>query len=946
MVKKHLYLCDVSRNKLCDLIDSTPYSARNIQESYKTNEITTLSFDIPVVPNGKWLFIQNEQLVLFNNEYYIIKKPTFYHDEDSKLYLNVECKHLSDILANSIISTEEVTPMNIIDLMKMALLYDENGVSQTGWTVGEVKVDKVMKRGLEAIEQSSFSILLTIAEKYDAIMVFDSVNMKVNVLPVTDTDRPDIDLRVSKNLKSVEISYDTSEMYTRLYCYGGEDEDGNELDIMSVNPTGKPYIDNFEYFKKIGYTDEFIQTHPQYFIRTNLWRDSAYFIAQDLYDDGVKELAKIAVPIVDIKVTALDTTAFGVSNALTDLKVGDCIRVYDEDLGLDTLCNVTSRDINHEEPHLLNIEVTNSITYHDTLSELFTNVNTMSVVGTGSGSGGGTGGDWHGNVSVGDIYDLHLYYLTADEIEAKYASIEYLNANYITANEIRANYIDAVSIAAQYATIGSLEALEAKIADLDVDYINGKLAEFETLLADYAEFKKLVATDAEIEELKAGKITVTGILKAANAEIDTLKANKVEVGEFEAYKATIEQLFALYATIEYLEANYLKAQQIEATYAKISSLDAISATIETLNTKLANVETLVAGKASIEDLNAVKATIGQLTADIANINKIIADVITTDELNAEIAKINALITEQINAVNAKITALDAKFATIEQLNAEVANINTLLAKKASIDDLEAAKADIGELDALVANINTILSGSIGTGILQTIHLTAQNMVVDDAVIKSAMIESLDVSKLAAGVISTNKFQVQSDDGGFKVVGNTTQWTDATGRVRMQAGRDAQGNFNFAVFGTDGTTTLFDENGIHEAGIPDGIIRDDMVADDANISGSKIERESLIEKINEDGTKTISSSKIWIDEENQSLGAKFNQITTDLNEKVEQGDINEAIDNIKVGAVNLIRNAKTMVYSSYGIKGAMDYYSILIDNQGNILTDNNRNTLLG
>lgn len=941
MSNDYLYVCTADRVKQCNLLDHSVNRARNIQESYRANEITTLSFDIPVVPNGKWVHIQNEQLIFYNNEYYIIKKPTFYHDEDGKLYLNVECRHLSDILANSIISTEEVTPMNIVDLMKMALLYDEQGVSQTGWTVGKVEVDKVAKRGLEAFEESSFSILLTIAEKYNAIMIFDSVNMQVNVKPVSSTTRPNIDLRVSKNLKSVEISYDTSEMYTRLYCYGGEDEDGNELDIITVNPTGKPYIDNYEYFERIGYSKEFIEQHQQYFTRTNLWRDSAYFDPQDLYDDGVKELAKIAVPIVDIKVTALDTTAFGVSNALTNLQVGDCIRVYDEDIGLDTLCNVTSRDINHEEPHLLNIEVTNSITYHDTLSQLFKDVSTMGTVGGSGGNGG-----WQGNITVDDIVDLNLYYLTAEQIEATYASIGYLQANYITANEIRTNYLDAVSIAAQYATIGSLEALEAKIGDLDVDYINGKLAEFEQLFADNAEFHKVIANQGEFEELKAGTVTITGMLKAANAQIENLEANKISTGEFEAYKATIEQLFATYATIEYLEANYLKAQQIEATYAKIGSLEAVEATIETLNVSLANIETLVAQKADIKDLNAIEATIGTINADLARINEIIADTITTGDLEAEIAKINQLIAQQIEAVNAKITALDAKFATIEQLNAAVANIETLIAKKANIEDLNAAKADIGELDALVANINTILSGSIGTGILQTVHLTAQNVVIDDALIKSAMIDSLDVSKLNAGVISTDKFQVQSNDGGFRIVGNTTQWTDSTGRVRMQAGRDASGNFNFAIFGEDGTTSIFDENGIHEAGIPDGIIRDDMIADDANISGSKIERESLIEKINEDGTKTISSSKIWIDEENQSLGAKFDQITTDLGEKVEQGDIDEAIDNIKIGAVNLIRNAKTMVYSQYGIKGAMEYYSTLTDNEGNVLTDNNGNRLIG
>lgn len=852
MDRLSLVLCDLNRNKICDLYDNTQFRARNIVQEFSINEISTLSFTLPVIPNGKWLKIKNEQLILFDGEYFKIKNLSFKHDDGGKLYLDVETHHFSDNLAMDLISISEQTPLNVVALMKVALCYDENDQPTLGWKVGKVTVDRVAVRGLEALEQSPFSILLTIAEKFDGILKFNSQTMTVDMLERQSTTRPTLDLRVSKNLKNFSIKYDTSEMYTRLYCYGATDEDGITLDITSVNPTGKGYIDNFEYFKTIGYTEEFINSHPELFVSTNIWKDDNYYDPTDLYNDGIKELAKIAVPIVDVSISALDTKAIGLSDELTKLDLGACIRIYDEDLGVDTLCNVTKRKIDYEKPYILDATVTNSVTYHDTLSKLFTDVNTVSNVVTSGGSiigGGGSGG----GVSMDEVKDyLNVYYLNAEQIEAKYASIDELHANYATIEYLKAHYIDAESIAAGYATIGQLHAIEAKIENLDVDYINGKLAEFEKLYADMAEFKDLVANSAEIDEIKAGELTVYGTLKATNAEVENLKATSITTGEFEAYKATIEQLFALYASIEYLEANYLKAQQIEATYAKITSLDAVSATIDNLKAQVANVETLVAQKASIEDLNAVKADIETINAKFINVDKILADVITTDELNAEVAKINELIANEIKAVNATITSLDAKFATIEQLNTEIANVNKLIAEKATIEDLEAAKADIGELEAQVANIDTILSGSIGTGTLQTIHLTAKNVVIDDAVISDLIAAKISVDQLKAGIISTNKFQVQSDDGGFKVVGNTTQWTDSNGKVRMQAGRDADGNFNFAVFGADGTTRYFDETGIHEAGIPDGIIRDEMVADDANIQASKIKY------VDKDGDKTLQT----------------------------------------------------------------------------------------
>ena len=68
--------------------------------------------------------------------------------------------------------------------------------------------------------------------------------------------------------------------------------------------------------------------------------------------------------------------------------------------------------------------------------------------------------------------------------------------------------------------------------------------------------------------------------------------------------------------------------------------------------------------------------------------------------------------------------------------------------------------------------------------------------------------------------------------------------------------------------------MFDATGVTANGIQKPIIRDDMVSETANISGSKLNINSVIKKINEDGSENISSSKIWLDEENQSLGAKL------------------------------------------------------------------------
>ena len=989
MARLSLKVCKVDRTPICELYDNTRYRVRNIVEKLSINEITTLTFDLPLA-NPKWVNLKNENLIFFNGEYYKIKKPSFYHDEDGKIYVNVECKHYSDNLAADLISVEETTPVNVVSLMKIALCYDTNGNPTKGWTVGKVTVDRVVKRGLEVMEQSPFSVLLTIAEKYGGILKFNSQTMTVDMLTAQDSSRPTLDLRVSKNLKSFEISYDTSEMFTRLYCYGATDDDGNELDIMSVNPTGKPYIDNFDYYKKLGYQESFIKAHPEIFVSTNIWRDDNYYDANDLYTDGKKELAKIAQPVVDVKVTALDTKAMGLSDEITKLELGACIRVYEEDLGVDTLCNVTSREIDYENPHILNLEVTNSVVYHDTLSKLFTNVSTTSSVVT---SGGNIVAGVGGGVSMSQIIThLDLYYLNAEQIEAQYASINELRTNYLTSENIKATYIDAESIASMYATIGQLNAIDAKIEKLDVDYISGKLAEFEKLYTDMAEVKKLIATDAEIKELKAENITVAGKLKGSLAEIETIKSTYVQAGSLEAYKGTFEKLQVTTAEIDKLKTQYLEALKIAVDEATIKQLNVLLAKIESLEVEIGKIDNLISNTIITDSITSATADIESLNTNIANIGTAIIEIAKIEDLEVANAQIDNLQATTVNATTINVQTLLAKSITVEQLSAHVLKSEYGEFQKLVVEDFNATKADIGALEAGIGNIQTIISGSVGTGILQTIHLTAKNVVIDDAIIKSAMIDSLDVDKLKAGIISTNKFQVQSDDGGFKVVGNTTQWTDATGKVRMQAGRDALGNFNFAVFGEDGTTTIFNEDGVQKGGIANDVIVDDMIALDAGIQASKIKYttaegnqtlqtvidiqqgkiEGLIKDTTIDGStlkdkyldlsatvdgfsgtianveNTVGSMASKITEIKATTDgisttvsnnqAKWNKASEDASEALQQ------VSNMEYSGRNYIRNSKTILFSNYYFVNKSNLL-FCVDENGDYLTDENGNKFI-
>lgn len=240
-------------------------------------------------------------------------------------------------------------------------------------------------------------------------------------------------------------------------------------------------------------------------------------------------------------------------------------------------------------------------------------------------------------------------------------------------------------------------------------------------------------------------------------------------------------------------------------------------------------------------------------------------------------------------VSGKLTAVEGEFGSIKGNIAdfEEAYAKRLSAAEADIiqlrtTDLSAVNGRIDVLDSNYANIRTLLSGAAGIGDLQNIHLTSDNAVIDTALIREAVMQSVSVADLLAGMISTNKFKIMSDDGGIQISGATQQWKDANGTVRMQAGRDANGDFTFSLFDETGKGTLIDATGVQPGAIADGLIINQMVSDTANIAASKLDIDSLFTEINS-STQVIKSDRIWLDDSDQSLNQAYSKMTQNITE---------------------------------------------------------------
>lgn len=259
-------------------------------------------------------------------------------------------------------------------------------------------------------------------------------------------------------------------------------------------------------------------------------------------------------------------------------------------------------------------------------------------------------------------------------------------------------------------------------------------------------------------------------------------------------------------------------------------------------------------------------------ADLILVNKALINKLSVDEADIRYASIETLKTVNADINNLKTNKLDATYADI--INA---NVESLKAVNADIANLKVDYEKVGILDASVADIKTLIFGSATGTTITTDFSNSVIAVLGEAQIKSAMIDSLDASKITALDINTTNVLVHSEDGKSQWKDNTIQISDSN-RVRVQIGKDANLDYNMYIWDKSGNL-MFDAIGLTDKGIQRQVIRDDMVKDNADIAASKLNIESLFNVINNDGSHTLNSTKIYVDSEQQTLDSVFKSIQT-------------------------------------------------------------------
>lgn len=348
-----------------------------------------------------------------------------------------------------------------------------------------------------------------------------------------------------------------------------------------------------------------------------------------------------------------------------------------------------------------------------------------------------------------------------------------------------------------------------------------------------------------------------------------------------------------------------------------------------------------------------------------NMDRLYAQLVLIDhaminKLDVDTAKITYATIDNLNALEAEIEQLD-----VTELTARVAKIEKAYITDAEVKTLLAGYATIGNLNATNAQITSLSGKFAAFEKTTTEELVAAKGWLLEGSIGDAQISRVSANKLTAGTIDTAIITVAGSDGHLRISDNTIQIKDLQ-RVRVQIGKDASGEYSLSVWDKAGKL-IWDALGATESTIQRKIIRDKMVADDAAINALKLDLKSFNTALTEQGV-SISGTVVQVG--NKTLNVELTeqrQLTTEHGEtltdhaaritanenaiklkvstqeyesykttvngeiataksrlnaaessisvmkgqialKVEQTDIEEAVNNIQFGGRNLLRNS--------------------------------------
>lgn len=149
--------------------------------------------------------------------------------------------------------------------------------------------------------------------------------------------------RYNKNLRGITKYEDSSVIATRLYGLG-YGEGVNQLNVITANPTSKPYVEaEKSYIDKYGVIEK-------------IWVDRRYTNAENLYYATLSKLNELKQPKVTYKIDALELYKI-TKLSIDKFDIGDVVNILDEELGI----NINTRVVKKSKSNIEKDSISASI---------------------------------------------------------------------------------------------------------------------------------------------------------------------------------------------------------------------------------------------------------------------------------------------------------------------------------------------------------------------------------------------------------------------------------------------------------------------------------------------------------------------------------------------------------------------------------------------------------
>lgn len=239
-----LFICKPNRQTIGKI--STAYNINLLTSLVECNELDfsmPLKTDIhnqlkdnPEITKMKHRYLIKFVLGKYEEWFYItIPSEDFMENEVSKTFNCFALEHR--------LSEKFMRKYDVISYSPEEALTD--GLEETNWGIGYINMElNRKKRAFEITSQNKYEFIKSMADTYDGIVLFNSLNKTINLYKEDEIgDNKGLHFKYGKYLNAMNKTLEIDNFCTRLRVAGKDN-----LSIERVNPLGLSYLEDFSYF--------------------------------------------------------------------------------------------------------------------------------------------------------------------------------------------------------------------------------------------------------------------------------------------------------------------------------------------------------------------------------------------------------------------------------------------------------------------------------------------------------------------------------------------------------------------------------------------------------------------------------------------------------------------------------------------------------------------------